>query len=80
MPSRALAALFLSAAAGLVIVVGLALSAFGTVAVVLWAVLVALVLALGVRKARALRPPPSTSTGRTCSCCTTTVHDPVKVI
>ena len=80
MPSRSLAALFLVAAAGLVVVVGLALSALGVVAVVLWAAVVGGVLGLGLRRARAYRRAQAPVAGRTCTCCTTTVHDPVKVV
>ena len=80
MPSRALAALFLTAAAGLVVVVSLALSTVGPTAVLVWAALVLVALSLGIRRARALRQGRDQPAGRTCSCCTTTVHDPVKVI
>ena len=69
-------ALFLTALVGVVAIVGIALSAWTPWALVPYAA-VLLVAALSVvRRARALRP----ASGRTCECCTSTVHDPVKVI
>ncbi|MBC7679388.1 MAG: hypothetical protein H7233_10420 [Pseudorhodobacter sp.] len=79
MPSRALAALFLTATAGLVVVVGLALSTLGVVPVVCWAAVSGAALGMGLRRARGLRATQQQPTGRTCTCCTTTVHDPVTV-
>jgi hypothetical protein len=70
------AALFLTALVGVVAVVAIALSAWTLYALIPYAALLALAALAVVRRARALRRPH----GRTCDCCTSTVHDPVKVI
>jgi hypothetical protein len=53
--------------------VGVAASALGWVALAAYVLLVVALLALAVRRQR-----PQTD-GRTCSCCTSTVFDPVEV-
>ena len=53
--------------------IGFAVSALGWVALSAYAVVVAALLALAVRRQRAQ------DDGRTCSCCTSTVFDPVEV-
>jgi hypothetical protein len=69
-------ALFVTALVGVVAVVGIALSAWTPYALFPYAaVLLAAALSV-VRLARAARRPE----GRTCDCCTSTVHDPVKVV
>jgi len=77
--SRALAALFLVALLGTLSAIGLALSALGWVALGPYLGLVAVGLVLLVRKARTLTPQAKHTDGRTCSCCTSTVFDPVEV-
>jgi hypothetical protein len=68
-------ALFAVALVGVIAIVGLALSNLGPLVLGAYAVVVgACALAL-VRKVRAQRLPE----GRTCTCCTSTVHDPVEV-
>ena len=68
-------ALFGSALVGVTFIVGLALSNLGPVVLVVYLVLLAVGAAALVRKTRAQRP----ADGRTCTCCTSTVHDPVEV-
>jgi hypothetical protein len=72
-----LAALFLSAILGLLIAIGLALSTFGWVVEIPYVAVVLVAIGLLARRARTLRAPKDD--GRTCSCCTTTVFDPVEV-
>ncbi len=72
-----LAALFASAVLGLLLAIGLALSTFGWVVEIPYAAAVLVGLGLLVRRARVLRAPKDD--GRSCSCCTTTVFDPVEV-
>jgi hypothetical protein len=72
-----LAALFASAVLGLLVALGLVLSTFGWIVEIPYAAVVLVGLGLLMRRARALRAP--TDDGRSCSCCTTTVFDPVEV-
>ena len=53
--------------------VGVAVSALGWVALAAYALVVVTLLVLAVRRQRAQ------TAGRTCSCCTSTVFDPVEV-
>ena len=77
--SRRVAGLFLAAVTGLLVCVGLVLWSLAWWAVLPYAaVVIAGAVALS-RKAAQLRPRPHTD-GRTCSCCTTTVFDPVTVV
>ena len=73
--TRRTAALFLAALVGVLVVIGLALSAWTPWVLVPYAALVALLARGLVRRAAELRRPA----GRTCACCTTTVFDPVEV-
>jgi len=75
--SRRVQARFLLALAGVLVLFGvLAAQLGGPVALAVYAVVVLALLVAGVARARPVAPPAS---GRTCSCCTTTVHDPVQV-
>lgn len=73
--SRRLAALFAAALLGVLAVVGIAVAGLGVVPLIAYAAAVLGLLTVLVRRARALRRP----VGRTCSCCTSTVFDPVEV-
>jgi len=73
--SRRLAGLFATALLGVLAVVGLAVSSLGVVPLIAYAAAVLGLLAALVRRARALQRPA----GQTCSCCTSTVFDPVEV-
>jgi membrane protein implicated in regulation of membrane protease activity len=80
MSSTRLAVLFVSALAGLLVVLGLALAPLGWVVETAYLLLVVTGLVLLGRKARALRQAKdSHDDGRTCRCCTTTVYDPVEI-
>jgi hypothetical protein len=79
-PSRRLAALFLVALLGVLAAGGaLVLRAGGGWALVGYAVVVLALLAFGAARARAALAPQRPE-GRTCDCCTSSVHDPVRVI
>ena len=71
--------LFLLAAAGVLLALGLVASSFGVVALTAYAGAVVVLVGFGVRRARAMARAQRPA-GRTCSCCTSTVHDPVQVI
>lgn len=78
--SSRLAALFVMAVIGLLVVLGLVLAPLGWAAEAPYLLVVVVGLALLVRRARALRPATEhVPEGRTCSCCTSTVYDPVEV-
>lgn len=77
-PGRRIAGLFLAALTAVLTAVGLALSQLGWVALGPYLAAVLLGLGLLVRYARSLAPQGK-SHGRTCTCCTSTVYDPVEV-
>jgi hypothetical protein len=68
--------LFVAALVSVLTAIGVALSALGWVAVVAYAVVVAVAVGLAARAQRTKRADD----GRTCSCCTSTVVDPVQVV
>jgi hypothetical protein len=75
-----LRALFAVALLGTLTVVGLALSRLGWFVLGPYLALVGLGLAVLVRKVRSLAAQAKAKAhGRTCSCCTSTVFDPVEV-
>ena len=69
-------ALFLTSLVGVLAAVGLALSSLGPVALEAYVALVATAALLLVRRVRTI----PADDGRTCTCCTSTVHDPVTVV
>jgi hypothetical protein len=77
--------LFLVALLGVLLILGIGVAELaGTWAGVAYAVVVLGLVAVGAARARAAQqraqePVPGTA-GRTCTCCTTTQHDPVQVI
>ena len=76
--TRRLQVLFLLALLGVLLAAGLVLADLaGPLAAVAYAVVVlgGLLYAASRARAAAAAPPP----GRTCTCCTSTVHDPVEV-
>ncbi len=74
--TRRLQVLFLLALLGVLVVLGvLAWGIAGTVGAVAYGVAVVVLLLVGAYRARVAAQP----VGRTCSCCTSTVHDPVQV-
>jgi hypothetical protein len=77
--TRTLAGLFLAALLGTLTIVGLALSVLGWVVLGPYLAVVAAGLALLVRRARSLARQAKHRDGRTCTCCTSTVFDPVEV-
>jgi hypothetical protein len=74
--NRRLAVLFWLSLVGVLTVLGLVLAPLGWAAEAPYLLVLILGLALLVRRARALAAADS---GRTCSCCTSTVFDPVEV-
>ena len=70
---------FLLAAAGVAFIIGLAIySVAGNIALLAYLLLVVSPLASWIRTSR--RRAKRLAAGRTCTCCTGTVHDPVQVI
>ena len=81
MTSRRLLALLCVAVLGVLVVVGLAVTALlGAVGGLVYAPLAVGLVAVGAVRGRRLLAPPARPAGRTCDCCTTTHFDPVKVI
>ena len=79
--TRRLQLLFLVAVVGVLACVGLLLGAVaGPVAAVGYAVVVLVLLAVGARRARAAQERARRAAGRSCTCCTTSQHDPVEVV
>jgi hypothetical protein len=73
--------LFLVALLGVLTCVGLGLLAVaGPVTAAAYSVVALVLLALGAARARAAQDAARRAAGRTCSCCTSSQHDPVKVI
>ena len=78
---RRVQVLFLAALLGVLVCVGLGvLALLGTVATVAYSVLALLLLAVGSGRARVAQAAARREAGHTCTCCTTSQHDPVKVI
>lgn len=78
---RRLAALFLLALLGILVMLGAVIGRFAGVAPALIYALVTLVaVVLGARTARRRLRALAREQGRSCTCCTTSVHDPVQVI
>ena len=65
--------LFVLALLAVLTAVGVAVSALG------WVALLAYLLVVGVAVGLAFRASRPRDDGRTCSCCTSTVYDPVEV-
>ena len=81
MSSRRLLALMCAAVLGVLVAVGLLVAAVaGVVGAVVYGVLAVALVVVGAVRGRRLLAPPPLPPGRTCSCCTTTHFDPVKVI
>ncbi len=81
MSTRRLLALLCAAVLGVLVVLGLAVTALlGTVGGTVYAVVALVLVAVGVVRGRRLLAPPPRPAGRTCDCCTTTHFDPVEVI
>ena len=79
--TRRLQVLFLAALLGVLILVGLVVADLaGPWATVGYALVVLVLLSLGAGRARAAQARERAAAGRTCTCCTTSQHDPVKVI
>jgi hypothetical protein len=80
-PSRRLQVLFLVALVGVLVCVGLGVLALaGPAAAAVYAVVALGLLSVGGARARAKQQAARREAGYSCSCCTTSQHDPVKVI
>ena len=78
---RQLAALFLLAVTGVLVAIGLVVGAvLGTVAAVVYAAAVLTLLLVGAQLVKRRARVAAIQAGRTCTCCTGSVHDPVQVI
>ena len=81
MTGRRLPALLCASVLGVLVVLGLAVTALlGAVAGAVYALLAVVLVVVGAVRGRRLLAPASRPAGRTCDCCTTTHFDPVKVI
>lgn len=81
MTSRRLLALLCAAVVGVLVVLGLAVTALlGVVGGGVYATATVALVTVGAVRGRRLLGPPPRPAGRTCDCCTTTHFDPVKVI
>ena len=79
--SRRVQVLFLLALLGVLTCIGLALLAYvGGLAAGVYAGMTLVLLAVAARRARAAQEAARRDAGRTCTCCTTSQHDPVKVV
>ncbi len=82
-PSRQLLLLLTGCAVGVAVILGLAVAHWlGTTAAVLYALVVASLLLDAVRRGYGAkkRAQQRAADGRSCTCCTTSQHDPVRVI
>ena len=78
---RQLAALFLLAVTGVLVAIGLVVdAALGTVAAVVYTAAVLTLLLVGAQLVKRRARVAAIQAGRTCTCCTGSVHDPVQVI
>jgi hypothetical protein len=78
---RRLAALFLLAVTGVLVAVGLVVGAvLGAAAATVYAVAVLALLLVGAQLVKRQARVAAIQAGRTCTCCTGSVHDPVQVI
>ena len=78
---RQLAALFLLAVTGVLVAIGLVVGAvLGTVAAVIYSAAVLTLLLVGAQLVKSRARVAAIQAGRTCTCCTGSVHDPVQVI
>ena len=74
---RRLSTQFLAACGGVLVVLGIVVADLGgPLALAAYVVVTLALIGLAARRARALTARPA---GRTCSCCTGTVYDPVEV-
>lgn len=81
MTSRRNQVLFVVALLGVLAATGTLVAALlGTVAGVVYAVVVVGLVLFGAARARAAEAARRAEAGRTCSCCTATHFDPVKVV
>ena len=81
MTGRRLLALLCAAVLGVLVVLGLAVTALvGAVGGAVYTAVAVVVVVVGAVRGRRLLAPPARPAGRTCDCCTTTHADPVKVI
>lgn len=81
MASRRLQLLFLTALLGVLVCIGLVVATLaGAVAALVYTVLALGLLVGGSARARAAEQAARREAGHSCSCCTSSQHDPVKVI
>jgi hypothetical protein len=79
--SRRLLALLCVAVLGVLVVLGLTITALaGPVGGLVYAAAALVVVVAGAVRGRRLLAPPPRPAGRTCDCCTTTHFDPVEVV
>lgn len=80
-PSRRLGALLCVAVVGVLLAGGLSVAGIaGPAAALGYAAVAGLLFAVAVLRGRHLLAPPAAPVGRTCTCCTATQHDPVRIL
>ena len=78
---RGLLLLLCVAVLGVLVVLGLVVTSLaGWIGLLVYAAVAGLLVGLGIARGRRLLAPPELPPGRTCTCCTTSHFDPVKVI
>ena len=79
--TRRVQVLFLVALLGVLTLIGVVVGELaGPWALLAYVVATVVLLGLGAARARATQAAARRAAGRTCTCCTTSQHDPVKVI
>lgn len=80
-PSRFLRLLLCAALLGVLLVIGLVVAGtLGAVAASVYAVLALVLVVVAVARGRKALAPTPLPPGRSCTCCTTSQHDPVKIV
>ncbi|MBC7373901.1 MAG: hypothetical protein H7323_07920 [Frankiales bacterium] len=81
LPATRLRILMCLALLGVLLLVGLVVGAIaGTVGVAVFVVLAGALVVLGIVRGRVALAPTPLPLGRTCTCCSTSQHDPVRIV
>lgn len=81
LPATRLRVLMCVALLGVLLLIGLVAAAvLGAAGAVVFALLAVFVVVVGVGRGRAALAPTPLPPGRSCTCCTTSQHDPVRII
>ena len=81
LPATRLRVLMCVALLGVLLLIGLVAAAvLGAAGAVVFALLAVFLVVVGVARGRAALAPTPLPPGRSCTCCTTSQHDPVRII